>query len=146
MLIGIGLVLAGLLAVALLLFGVATLIGTRLPVAHQARRSVELPAGLEHVWEQVADPTWARGDTTFETVEAVRPTRLVRRVVGETAFGGRWTLELQPVDGASTRLTVTEDGEVYNVFFRFMSRYVIGHARGIDAYMAALRRRLTGEK
>jgi hypothetical protein len=33
---------------------------------------------------------------------------------------------------------ITENGEVYNPLFRFVSRYVIGHNRTIDAYLRAL--------
>jgi hypothetical protein len=37
---------------------------------------------------------------------------------------------------------ITENGEIYNAFFRFVSRYIIGHHRTIDSFLAALRRHL----
>ena len=76
----------------------------------------------------------------FDTVESVPPRRLVRKVVGERAFGGSWTYEIAPRQGGAT-LTITEDGEIYNAFFRFVSKYLFGHARTIDDYHAQLRRR-----
>jgi hypothetical protein len=48
-----------------------------------------------------------------------------------------WRRPLSPDDGGCL-LTVTEQGEVYNRFFRFMSRYVIGHTATIDAYLRSL--------
>lgn len=38
-------------------------------------------------------------------------------------------------------MTITENGEVYNAFLRFVSRYIIGHHRTIDGTMAALFKR-----
>jgi hypothetical protein len=120
-------------------------VGRSLPVAHVASRSATLPAPPNRVWDAINDPQLLRsrgvGDVKFETVESVPPRRLVRRVVGENDFGGTWTCELEP-DSAGTRLVITENGEIYNAFFRFVSRYIIGHHRTIDSFMAALRRYL----
>ncbi|HEV8469552.1 MAG TPA: SRPBCC domain-containing protein [Candidatus Limnocylindria bacterium] len=120
-------------------------VGRSLPVAHVASRSETLPAPPKRVWDAINDPQLLRsrgvGDVKFETVESVPPRRLVRRVVGENDFGGTWTCELEP-DSAGTRLVITENGEIYNAFFRFVSRYIIGHHRTIDSFMAALRRYL----
>jgi hypothetical protein len=35
-------------------------------------------------------------------------------------------------------LTIREDGEVSNVIFRFMSRYVFGQTSTIDSYLTSL--------
>ena len=32
-------------------------------------------------------------------------------------------------------LTITEDGEVHNVIFRFMSRFVFGHTATMDTFL-----------
>jgi hypothetical protein len=42
--------------------------------------------------------------------------------------------------GASeeTRVRITEDGEVYNPIFRFVSRVVMGHTAMLDSYLRAL--------
>jgi len=45
--------------------------------------------------------------------------------------------QLQQGNDATT-VRITEDGDVYNLFFRFVSRFVIGHTRTIDAYLRAL--------
>lgn len=56
-------------------------------------------------------------------------------------FGGTWTYDLVPGDQACS-LTVTEDGEVYNPLFRFVSRFIIGHTATIDSYLKALQTKL----
>jgi len=60
--------------------------------------------------------------------------------VGEKAFGGTSTFEIGPAERGST-LTITERGEAYNPIFRFVSRFVMGHHRTIDAYLSRLRGR-----
>jgi hypothetical protein len=50
-------------------------------------------------------------------------------------FGGKWTYELTP-SGTGTMLRITEDGEVYNPVFRFVSRFVMGHTATMDKYLA----------
>ena len=52
-------------------------------------------------------------------------------------FGGSWDYLIEP-DGTGSKLTVTENGEVYNPIFRFVSRYVMGHTATMDKYLAAL--------
>ena len=69
----------------------------------------------------------------------------VRRLVTRIAdtglpFGGQWTYELVP-DGEGTRLTITEDGEVYNPLFRFVSRFVMGHTATIERYLDDVEKR-----
>jgi uncharacterized protein YndB with AHSA1/START domain len=160
------LVAAGVVVAVLLVgFAVVWLIGARLPVGHVASRQVRLARPPEDVWQALTDvasyPSWrsrlkrveildgepdrlrwrefgSDGKITFEVVEAVPPRRLVTRIVDDKLpFGGSWTYRLTP-DGDGCRLAVTEDGEVYNRFFRFMSRYVVGHTATIDAYLKAL--------
>ena len=46
-------------------------------------------------------------------------------------------------DGGGTRLTITEDGEVYNPLFRFVSRFIMGHTSSIDRYLADVQKALT---
>ena len=131
--------------VVLVVIAVAiTLVGRSLPVGHVASRTATFPRSPEDVWAAINDPALLSsrgvGDVKFETVESLPPKRLVRRVVGEKAFGGTWTCEIAASAGGST-LTITENGEIYNAFFRFVSRYIIGHHRTIDGTMAALRKR-----
>ena len=123
---------------------VITLVGRSLPVAHVASRTATFRRSAEDVWAAINDPTLLSsrgvGDVKFETIESLPPRKLVRRVVGEKDFGGTWTCDIASSPGGST-LTITENGEIYNTFFRFVSRYIIGHHRTIDGTMAALHRR-----
>lgn len=142
----IGLGLAGIAG----LFLLATAVGALLPEHHVASTRAVFPASPSAVWEAVADveasPAWRSdldrvevlsagrwiehggfGATTYETVESEAPRRRVVRIADpDLPYGGRWTYELEPADGG-TALTITEEGEVYNPFFRFMARFVFGH-------------------
>ena len=121
-----------------------TLVGRSLPVGHIADRTATFRRPPEEVWAAINDPALMSsrgvGDVKFETVESVPPKLLVRRVIGEKDFGGTWTCEIAASPSGST-LTITENGEVYNAFFRFVSRYIVGHNRTIDGTIAALRKR-----
>ena len=120
------------------------LVGRSLPVGHVASRTATFRRTPEEVWAAINDPALLSsrgvGDVKFETVEALPPKLLRRRVVGEKDFGGTWTCDIASSPGGST-LTITENGEIYNAFFRFVSRFIIGHHRTIDGTMAALRKR-----
>jgi len=70
------------------------------------------------------------------------PGRLVTRIADKTLpFGGEWEYEVSP-EGAGSRLTITERGEVYNPVYRFMSRFVFGHTASIDTYLRNLSSKL----
>ena len=72
----------------------------------------------------------------FERME--RPTLLVARIAGPSLpFGGTWTYRIAPAAGGSA-VTITEDGEVYNPVFRFMSRFVFGHYATLDEFVKNL--------
>ncbi|HEY6202281.1 MAG TPA: hypothetical protein VI056_04495 [Candidatus Limnocylindria bacterium] len=137
-------VAVGIIVVLFLILVGITLAGRSLPVAHVASRSATFRRPAEDVWAAINDPSLLSsrgvGDVKFETIETRPPARLVRRVVGEKDFGGTWTSEIAATSEGST-LTITENGEIYNAFFRFVSRYIVGHHRTIDGTMAALRKR-----
>ena len=66
------------------------------------------------------------------------PSLLVGRIDStELAFGGTWTYRIVPAQGGSD-LTITEDGEVYNVIFRFMARFVFGYHATMDTFIRGL--------
>ncbi|HUR92176.1 MAG TPA: SRPBCC family protein [Gemmatimonadaceae bacterium] len=158
-------VLGSLAAVVAILLAV----GYSLPVKHVATRSAVVAAPADQVWAAITDvasapqwrtdvksvevvrqgaagPVWREvsgdGTITFETVESLPPRRLVTRIADKSLpFGGRWTYELEPTTGG-TRVTIREDGEVYNPVFRFVSRYVMGHHATIEKYLTSLRTRL----
>ncbi len=79
------------------------------------------------------------GETvTYELLDRVPAKSLTRRIATENLpYSGAWTYSLQP-DGEITVVRITEDGQVYNPVFRFMSRFVLGHTRTMDAYLRAL--------
>ena len=142
-------------------------IGWMLPVGHRASRTRVIGAPPERVFAIVTDfgryPEWnsavERVAVTGEPGPGQRislsgsfgeipsvvevfepPTRLVTRIAGsEMAFGGTWTYELG-ASGSGTEITITEDGEVYSPFFRFMSRFVFGHYATIDQFLTDLAR------
>ncbi|HZD05714.1 MAG TPA: hypothetical protein VE173_12380, partial [Longimicrobiales bacterium] len=58
-------------------------------------------------------------------------------------FGGTWTYVLEP-DAGGTRVTLTEDGEIYNPFFRFMARFVFGYDGTMRSYLDGLEARMGG--
>lgn len=127
--------------------GVIALIGYFLPVAHQASRSAELNKPPDVVFALIADPNgykgwWDGAEVKTAVVESVPPQKLVTKIVDETQFGGTWTFEITPTP-AGSRLTITERGEIYNLVFRALARYVIGYTGTMDSYLAAAKRKLT---
>jgi uncharacterized membrane protein len=55
----------------------------------------------------------------------------------DLGFGGTWTFDLHG-SATSTRVNITEEGSVHNIFFRFLSRYIFGYATTIEQYEAQL--------
>ena len=81
---------------------------------------------------------------TFEAVTMERPSHFVTRIADKgIPFGGSWDYRIV-ADGTGSRITITENGEVYNPLFRFVSKYVMGHTSTIDKYLADLAARLGG--
>ena len=162
----VAIVLGALLALAL----VVVVIGWLLPVRHQAAREATLPVSAEALYAIIADvergPTWRRkldsveivvdGSSRFREIgadgailyrieEAVPGKRFATRIVDESLpFGGTWTFDLTP-SAAGTTLRITEDGEVYNPLYHFVSRFVIGHHATIDRYLADLVAKTAGQ-
>jgi uncharacterized protein YndB with AHSA1/START domain len=63
--------------------------------------------------------------------------RVIKIADPNLAFGGTWTMTLTPVPAdapTSTTLTITEDGTVHNIFFRFLGRFVFGLSTTIEHY------------
>lgn len=133
-------------------------IGAALPKAHVASRKMVLKASPADVFALIAGPSdwrglkyellaqnplkWRETDLngaiTYERVETVEPMRIVNRIADpKLPFGGSWTYEIAP-SGAGTELTITENGEVYNPLFRFVSRFIMGHTATIEKYQRDL--------
>lgn len=94
------------------------------------------PGGRELVRESTRD-----GETiTYEVLDRLPPSSVKRRIsTPNLPYSGTWTYTLQP-NGELTSVRITEDGEVYNPMFRFMSRFVLGHTRTMDNYLRELGR------
>jgi uncharacterized protein YndB with AHSA1/START domain len=144
------------------------IIGYALPKGHTATRSSRVSAPPDAVYSLLSDvdryPTWRPGVKSlqrhpdregrpawtedaggmkiplyFERME--RPSLLVARIADpKLPFGGTWTYRIAPSGGGS-EVTITEDGEVYNPFFRFMSRFVFGYYATLDAFVKNLEAR-----
>ena len=90
--------------------------------------------GRKRWWEQDAHGK----KIAYELIEDA-PSRRVTRIAGDNLpFGGTWTIEIAPASPTDSEVRVTEDGEIYNVLFRFLSRFVFGYAGSIEAYLQNL--------
>ena len=133
-------------AVVILVLLILPIVGMFLPVGHEASRSADINAPPETVFALIANPNdykswWDGADVKSEVVESIAPTKLVTRIVGETQFGGTWTIEITPIP-AGSRVTITERGEVYNVVFRALSKFVFGYTSTMDSCLEAMKKRL----
>jgi uncharacterized protein YndB with AHSA1/START domain len=149
---------------------IVAIVGWSLPVGHKAsiaRTYRATPAALfSLITDVTAFPSWRTGVTRVQALpdesgrkrwiettkdgssityvaEQMVPDRLlVSRIADRNLpFGGAWTYELTPVGEGTTSLRVTEDGEVYNPIFRFVSRFVMGHDATMRQYLAAVGKR-----
>ena len=74
----------------------------------------------------------------YELQEADPPRRLVTRIADDSLpYGGTWTFEITP-EAAGSALRITENGEVRNPIFRFLSRTVFSQTSTIETYLRAL--------
>lgn len=130
---------------------VIVLVGWLLPVGHAATVSARMPAPPTTVYGVVSDlpsyPAWWSEDpgVKSEVVSASPPVRLVTRIADrDQPFGGTWTFEIAP-DGAGSVVTITENGEVYNPVFRFLSKFVFGHTGTMTSFLEALQKHLAAQ-
>jgi hypothetical protein len=86
-----------------------------------------------------------QGAVTYDLIEDRPNEKIVTRIADQDlGYSGSWTYTLQSEAGG-TRLEITEAGEVSNILFRFMSRFVFGHTGTIEKYLAALARKFGHE-
>ena len=161
-------IVLGVISGIALLAGVIALIGSQLPKGHTASRSVFLHQSPQNVYAVVRDfgsaPAWRsdvkrievqpqpkgpihfreegkNGTVNYELSEDVPNERMVTRILDtDLGYSGKWTYVLKPENGG-TRVTITEDGEVSNVLFRFMSRYIFGQTATLEGYLTSLAKR-----
>lgn len=159
------LIIIGIVVILALVLAVVALVGSRLPVRHTASRSIVVHQPPQQVYDVIRDfasaPRWrsdlksvevenlpngkihfrengSQGTVNYELVEDIPAQRMVTKILDtDLGYSGRWTYVFTPEAGG-TRVTITEDGEVSNVIFRFMSRYVFGHTATMDSYLTSL--------
>ncbi len=153
-------------SLAALVVVVVVVIGMALPQSHVARRSAHLSIPPDKVWSIVTDvssyPAWrpevasveklpsvggklawrevsAKGNKlSYDAPTADARSHFVTRITDTgIPFGGSWDYKIEP-DGAGTRITITENGEVYNPIFRFVSKYLMGYTASLDKYLRSL--------
>ncbi|HEX8749088.1 MAG TPA: SRPBCC family protein [Pyrinomonadaceae bacterium] len=151
--------------IALLLF--VTAAALLIPRQHVASRTLKTRQPPDAVWRAITDyegqPAWRKdlksverlpdrdgrevwrevyedgSPLTMETAEAVPPNRLVRIIADEGGpFSGHWEYEVKANNTGGSSLTITERGEVPNPFFRFVSRFVIGHTFFMEKFQKDL--------
>lgn len=163
-------VLLIILAVLLVLILVVVGIGMLLPQSHVVARSMLLKQKREDVYALISEmknaPAWRKdieavdevkdesgellyrekgkhGVLTYRIVKREAPQKFVTTIAEKDApFGGSWIFELVDEAGG-TRLTITERGEVYNPVFRFMAKFVFGHHRTMETYLADVAKRFS---
>lgn len=158
----IALLLLGLAAGLVL---VVLLIGAALPSSHVVSRHVVLHRPPGEIYETVRDfaaaPRWRpdlerveiispgdsalrfrehgkEGAVTYDLVEDRPKEKIVTRIADQDlGYTGSWTYTFQS-EGDGARLEITEAGDVSNILFRFVSRFVFGHTATIEKYLVAL--------
>lgn len=156
------LIIAGVLV---LLIVVVLVAGALLPEEHHASRTLATKQSPQAIWDTINnhanEPAWRpdvasvtalgerngkpvwkesyRDGNTLElaTTESKPPMRMVREIAEEGPFSGRWEIDIQPTP-AGSNVTITEIGKVSNPFFRFVSKYVIGHRTQMEKYLTGL--------
>lgn len=158
--------LIGMVLVLVVVIGGVLVIGAILPEEHHASRTLTTKQSPQTIWDTINDhaneqnwrsdvqnvislgerdgkPVWQENykdgnKVTLITTESKPPTRMVRELTDlEGPFSGRWEIDIKPISGGST-ITITEIGKVSNPFFRFVSKYVIGHTTFMERYLKGL--------
>jgi uncharacterized protein YndB with AHSA1/START domain len=162
------------LGILVVLIAAILLVGSLLPKQHTATRAARFHQTPEAVWSVITDyskfPAWRKNVTRvealpsvggrpswrefdkydhsipYEIVEWTPPQSLVTRIADpDLPFGGTWTYEVTPGADGSTALRITENGEIRNVFFRFVARFFMGYTKTMEDYLNALGEKF-GEK
>jgi hypothetical protein len=154
-----------LVVLAVLILGVL-LVGVLLPEQHHASRTLKTKQSPQAIWDAINDhasepqwrsdvasvaslgerdgkPVWQENykdgnKVALITTESKPPTRMVRELTDvDGPFSGRWEIDIQPTPSGSN-VTITEIGKVSNPFFRFVSRFIIGHTTFMERYLRGL--------
>ncbi len=152
-------------ACVFIIVAVVLIVGAILPRGHVVSRRIILHRSPDEIYRRVRDfaaaPSWRsdlervemiattdnhvrfreyakHGAVTYELVEDQPGERMVTRIADlNLGYSGTWTYTFTK-EGAGTRVQITEAGEVSNILFRFMSRFVFGQSGTIEKYLIAL--------
>jgi len=147
---------------------IVVLIGSLLPKHHVASRAITLRRKPEEEFQLISDfktaPSWrsnvldvellppsnghiryrekgTNGTITMEIVKSDPPLRMAARIADKgLPFGGMWIFDVSPT-AEGCRLNITEQGEIYNPVFRFVSRFLMGYHRTLDTYLQNVSRK-----
>jgi hypothetical protein len=161
-----------LLAIVVALVLLILVIGAALPKNHVVSRHIIIHRSPGEVYETVrnfeAAPSWRpdlerveliatgdhhvrfrehgkQGTVTYDLIEDRPNEKIVTQIADQDlGYSGSWSYAFQSTAGG-TRLEITEAGEVSNILFRFMSRFVFGQTSTIEKYLAALGRKFGQE-
>lgn len=151
--------------IIILLIAIVFVGGALIPRKHTATRSAIYKLSPEQIYQIISDhashPSWrsdlksveilaprnghvvfrensSSGPIMMEVTESAPPNRYITKIADdELAFGGTWTFQIEPAAGGA-RLRITEDGEVKNPIFRFMSKFVFGQTATMETYLKSL--------
>ena len=155
--------------------GTVLSVGAVLPREHVVTRSVELRASPKDVWALISEPekfpSWRPSVKSVEilssgneparwvevsgsdrlrlaVVEAKPREMLVTRIDDDKLpYGGTWTITLRPSSSdTGCHIEITERGFVKPPPFRFLAKFVFGHATTLERYLADFRKRVEGER
>lgn len=152
--------------VLLFLIAAMVVIGYSLPKSHVVARAISLHQKPEVVFALISNfkdaASWRpevkqveilpsspnaivfreiskHSDLTMEATQIQPPGRLVTQITGkDLPFGGVWIYEITST-AEGCRLNITERGEIYNPFFRFMSRFFLGYNGTLETYLQNVR-------
>jgi hypothetical protein len=158
-------IVVGIVAGLVVIVGIMALIGSMLPNRHVVARSIVLHRSPQDVYAVVRDfssaPKWRadvkrveveapqggpvyfreegkHGAVNYDLVDDVPAQMMITRIRDtDLGYSGQWNYLFTPENGG-TRVTIRENGEVSNVLFRFMSRYIFGQTSTIDTYLTSL--------
>ena len=139
------------------------LIGVMLPKSHRATRMARFKEPPEQIFAAIVGAQDWRGVVAtelpsenghrrwrersghraiiFEEVESDPPRLYQSRIADkDLPFSGTWTWEVAATETGCT-CRITEEGEIANPIFRFVSQLVIGQTKTIDDYLNALGRK-----
>ena len=145
------------------LVAIVAVIGFLLPKTHTATRRARYRQPPEAIYAAISGPPDWRPDVKkyeelpevngrkrwrevtgwgdavlYELQEADPPRRFVTRIADDSLpYGGTWTFEITAEQSGSA-LRITENGEVRNPIFRFLSRTVFSQTATIETYLRSL--------